>query len=130
MMLSLVRRMGWRGCWVCVLVWCVLSGCRKQDPEFQVVTLDGRIEKIKLDADGTGEISVSYHSKKHLQEVVGTGAVTKDTEIMINGALATLDDLREGDRVRGEVRIEGMGDTQKQVALKINVDRATPLGGG
>ena len=110
-----------------VLTW---AGCRKDDPEFQVVSLDGRVEKVSAAPDGTGEVTVSYFSKKHQQDVVGKGTITKETEIMINGVLASLSDLREGDRVRGQVRIDGSGDDGRQIALKIMVDRPKPLGGG
>ena len=105
-------------------------GCRKQDPGYEVVPLEGKIEKIKLTSDDTGEISVSYYSEKHRQEVIGTGLVTRETEIMINGAIAGLKDLREGERVRGEVRIEKKGGEKKRIALKIYVDRPKPVGTG
>ena len=105
-------------------------GCRKQDPGYEVVPLEGKIENIKLTSDDTGEISVSYYSEKHRQEVIGTGLVTRETEIMINGAIAGLKDLREGERVRGEVRIEKKGGEKKRIALKIYVDRPKPVGTG
>ncbi len=114
------------------IVICLMAmpGCRKQDPGFEVVTLDGRIEKIERTSDDTGKITVSYYSKKQEQEITGTGAVTENTEIMINGAIATLRDLREGERIRGEVRIEGKGDRKERIILKIIVDRPRPLGTG
>ncbi len=105
-------------------------GCRKQDPGYEVVPLEGKIEKIKLTSDDTGKLSVSYYSEKHRQEVIGTGLVTRETEIMINGAIAGLKDLREGERVRGEVRIEKKGGEKKRIALKIYVDRPKPVGTG
>lgn len=106
------------------------SGCRKQDPGYEIVPLEGKIEKIKLTSDDIGEISISYYSEKHRQEVIGTGLVTRETEIMINGAIAGLKDLREGERVRGEVRIEKKGGEKKRIALKIYVDRPKPVGTG
>lgn len=102
-------------------------GCRKREPDHDVIPLEGKIEKIVLASDDTGEISVSYYSEKHGQEVIGTGLVTRETEIMINGAVAKLKDLREGERIRGEVRIEKKGGEKKRIALKIYVDRPRPL---
>ena len=104
-------------------------GCRQRDPGFEVISLEGKIEKIDLAPNDTGEITVVYYSEKRKQEVVGTGLVTRETEIMINGAVATLKDLREGDRVRGEVRVEKKHGKKRQIALKIYVDRPKPLGG-
>jgi hypothetical protein len=105
-----------------------VPGCRKRDPGFEVMTLEGTIEKIKLTADDAGEITVTYYSEKHGQEMEGTGLVTPETEIMINGAVAKLKDLREGERVRGEVRIEKENDKKRQIALKIYIDRPKPVG--
>jgi hypothetical protein len=112
------------------LVLASLPGCRKQDPGFEIITLEGTIERIKQTGEDSGEITVVYYSEKHKQDMAGTGLVTRETEIMINGAIASLKDLREGDRVRGEVRIEKKGSERNQVAMKINVTRASTGGGG
>lgn len=105
-------------------------GCREGEPAFELVTLEGRIEKISRTSDETGEITVSYFSEKHKQDILGTGLVTQSTEIMINGAIAKLIDLREGERVRGEVRVDKKGAERIRTALKIYVDRPKPVGGG
>ncbi len=100
------------------------AGCRKDEPSFEVLSLEGRIENIEVRGDGTGSVSVLYYNEKQKQDVIGVGLVTPETEIMINGALAKLSDLRAGDRVRGEVRVEGKGAERKQIAIKIRIDRA------
>jgi len=104
------------------------SGCRRSEPGFEVLTLQGKIEKLDVHSDETGEITLLYYSEKHGQEMIGSGLITKETEIMINGAIARLSDLREGDRVRGEVRIEKKKGERMQTALKIYVDRPEPAG--
>ncbi len=115
---------------VCGLGAILLTGCTKEEPRAEVMTLDqAKIEKIEVNADGTGRITVSYYSEKQSQDVVGIGEITKETEIMINGAVAKLSELRKGERVRGEVRIEKKGDKKTQVALKIYVNRPKPVGG-
>ena len=126
---SLKRRGVRTGCLLLVaLIHC--SGCSKNDPEYEIVSLQqAKIEKIDPASDGTGEITVSYYSEKSGQQVVATGSVTKETEIMINGVIAKLEDLRVGERIRGEVRIEKKGKQKKQIALKIYVDRPKPIGG-
>ena len=116
---------------VCVLtVTFAAAGCRDSDPGFEVITLQGKVEKIEVKPDGTGEITVLYFSEKHDQEMLGTGTVTKNTEIMINGVIAQLKDIREGERVRGEVRIDKKGSKKERIALKIYIDRAQPVSGG
>ena len=116
---------------VCLLIAVFLvicSGCRENEPGFEVISLEGKIEKIDLTSDETGEITIVYYSKKQRQEVVGTGLVTRETEIMINGAVAKLKHLRPGDQVRGDVRVEKKRGKKRQIALKIYVDRPKPLG--
>ena len=110
---------------VCLLA---LTGCRKEQPKFEILSLEGTVEKIEPTSDGTGLITLAYYSEKQQQEMLGTGRVTPQTEIMINGAAATLADLRVGDRVRGQVRIEKKGEQRTQIALKIHVDRPKPVG--
>ena len=111
-----------------MLCWILVSpGCRERDPGFEVITLEGKIEKIEATSDETGKITVIYYSEKHKQEMAGVGKVTRQTEIAINGALAKLKDLREGDRVRGEVRVEKKGQERTQTVLKIHIDRPTSV---
>ncbi len=115
-------------CLLIVVFLAICSGCRENEPGFEVISLEGKIEKIDLTSDETGEITIVYYSKKQRQEVVGTGLVTRETEIMINGAVAKLKHLRPGDRVRGDVRVEKKRGKKRQIALKIYVDRPKPLG--
>jgi ribosomal protein L19 len=49
--------------------------------------------------------------------------VNAETEIMINGALAKLADLKVGDRIRGDVKVIRQGKERRQVVLKVRVDR-------
>ncbi len=106
------------------------SGCRQQEARVEVLSLEGTIEQVSAALDGTGSVAVSYYNDKRKEDAVGTGIVTKETEILINGVVAKLSDLRVGDRVRGEVRVEKDGQDRKQVALKIYVSRAASGNGG
>ncbi len=112
---------------VCAFV--VLPGCSKKEPAFEIITLEGKIEEIDVTSESTGEITVLYYSEKNKQEMIRSGLVSKETEIMINGAIAKLTDLREGDRIRGEVRVDKKNKKKTPTALKIYVDRATTSGG-
>jgi len=127
---SFVRR---SGCSVVAAYLLAFPGCRQEQPGPEVISLDGKIEKINRTSDDTGEITVSYYSDKQKTEVSGIGMVTKATEIMINGAIATLKDLRDGERVHGEVRVDKKGGERVLTILKITVNRAqtpTPGEGG
>ena len=102
-----------------------LPGCQPKDEPPEVLSVEGRIEDIKV-ADNGGEITVAYFNEKQNEEMVGTARVTEQTEIMINGAAAKLADLRNGERVRGDVRVEKRGDQRVLTALKIQAERPMP----
>lgn len=102
------------------------AGCRKPEDRSAVVALEGKVEKIVAKPDGTGEITVVYTDKQQ-QTVKGVGEVTAETEILINGAVAKLSDIREGEQARGQVRIEKKGKDRRQVAISIHIDRAQPV---
>ena len=110
-------------CLFTVALLAICPGCRENEPGFEVVSLEGKIENIEMTSAETGEITIVYYSEKQKREALGIGLVTRETEIMINGAVATLKHLRPGDRVRGDVRIEKKRGKKRQTALKINVDR-------
>ena len=75
-------------------------------------------------------VKLAFFSEKQKQEITGTAQVTKETEIMIDGAAATFKDLREGERIRGEVRVEKKGVKKVQTVLKIHVERPKSGGSG
>lgn len=107
--------------------WLMLCcGCGDKSDEYEIIPLEGKVESVRVFRGGSGEITVSYHSEKHGQQITGTGRVTKETEITINGIIARLQDLREGERIRGEVRVEKKRGTKIQTVLKIYVDRPVP----
>ena len=107
-----------------VVILVMLVGCSEDKPSVSLLSLKGKIEKIDRTSDRTGTITVQYFNEKQRKEVLGSAIVTADTEIMINGALAKLSDLREGDRVRGKVRVEKKGGLNTQTVLQMRVDRA------
>jgi len=107
-----------------------LTGCNKEEKPIEIITLEGKIEKIKRSTDTTGEISVVFYSEKQRQDITGAATVTEETEILLDGAAAKLKDLREGERIRGQVRVEKKGEKKSNVVLKIQVERARPDAGG
>lgn len=106
-------------------------GCRQAEDEADILTLQGKIEKVDAKPDGTGTVTISYYNEKHGEEMVGTGEISRETEIMVNGVMAGIGDLRVGDQARGEVRINKRGKERRQIALKIYVERgeSAPQGG-
>ena len=121
---GIIRTASLLACWAALL----LPGCKPKDEPPEVMSVEGRVENVKV-GDNGGEITVAYFNEKQQQEMVGTAKVTEQTEIMINGAAAKLGDLRNGERVRGEVRVEKRDGQRVLTALKIYADRPmTPPG--
>ncbi len=115
------------GVGACLAILFIVVGCSKKEDSAKVQSLQGKVEKLVVNSDGTGQITVLFFSEKQNQEVAGTGMITADTEILINGAVAKLSDIREGEHVRGEVRIEKKGGVKIQIVLKIHVERPKPV---
>ena len=107
-----------------------LGGCGEKESAPELITLEGKIEKIERTSDKAGKVTVVYYNERQRQEMTGSGSVTAETEIMIDGAVGTLADLREGERVRGEVRVEKKGGKKTQTIVKIVADRAKSGGTG
>jgi hypothetical protein len=99
-------------------------GCTERDRSPEVFSIDGKIDDIKITGSG-GEITATYFSEKHNQNVVATAVVTKDTEIMINGALAGLSQIRKGEAARADVLVDRSGEERTYKVLKIYIDRPT-----
>ncbi|MCO6437106.1 MAG: hypothetical protein J5J06_08460 [Phycisphaerae bacterium] len=110
----------------------VAVGCREEKPAAKLVPLEGRVQKIEPGPDGTGRIMVTYRADRggHEQELEGVGEVTRETEIVIDGVVSRLEDIRVGENISGDVRIEGSGASRKQIVLRIQVDRARSLDAG
>lgn len=96
------------------------GGCREKIEQPKVLPLEGKVTKIDTRA---GAITVRYFNEKQQKEMTDTGAVNENTEIVINGALASLADIRVGELVRGQVVIERDGQERRARVLKISVDR-------
>lgn len=112
-----------------LIVLLACPGCRDDKDDFEVIPLQGKVLEVSPESDDTGRITVSYYSEKHEQEIEGTGEITAETEILINGVVARLRDIREGERISGEVRVEKKGGKKRLIALKIHVNRPKPVGG-
>ncbi len=101
-----------------------VPGCSESDDQREYQSVEGTIERIDL---ASGQVTLLYFSKKHDREVTITGTATPETEIFINGALATLEDLREGERVSVVGWVKGHGTEKQVVAERVNATRAETI---
>ena len=114
-------------CAFSILLLALCPACREEVKPPEIVSLSGRIVDIDI---GGRRISLLYYNEKYEQEMTKTGDVCEDTEILINGVLATLADLRVGESVRGQVRVEGKEpnkELRELTVLRIIVDRPATI---
>ena len=101
-----------------------VQGCSKSEDAPEHKRVEGVIERIDL---AKSEVTLRYHNPKYGQERTITGKATATTEIFINGALRTLEDLHEGERVSVVGWIRGHGADREVVAEEIRTQRAETI---
>ncbi|MFQ5491848.1 MAG: hypothetical protein ACE5GE_14110 [Phycisphaerae bacterium] len=107
-----------------VLVMVSIHGCRKEDNEPEIRSVEGVIESLDLT---NSRITMRFYNERHKQYITVTGQATPDTEIEINGVIATLKDLRTGERITAEGLVRGKGQNLEVIARRITVQRAETI---
>lgn len=103
---------------------CGACGHKDAAPEHR--TIDGVAESID---PSTNQVSMRWYNQKKQQDMKVAGTVTDQTEILINGRVARLEDIKVGEKVKATGRImKDSGATQLTViATRIEVTReSTP----
>lgn len=106
-----------------------MGGCGKKESE-ELITLRGKIEKVRRTTETAGELTVRFFSDKQNKEIVGSALVTSETRIEKNGVAASFQDLEEGIQVDGQVRSEKVDGQRvfKAVLIQIETPRASSGG--
>ncbi len=97
-----------------------LTGCRKEEDEREERTIKGTALNID---EATGKVSMRYYNKKKQITMTLEGNVTPDTEILINGRVAQLNEIKSGEQVFVTGFTEKTAGQRKLVAMKIEVQR-------
>jgi hypothetical protein len=95
-------------------------GCGGDDDKPQLIQREGRVASINKE---TCAVEMWYYSPKQRQEIKIPGRLDPNVEILINGAVASVDDVKIDDRVKVLGRSEGSGMDQHFVAVKVEVIR-------
>jgi hypothetical protein len=112
-----------------LMVLTLIPGCSKREPE-ELITLRGRVEKVRRTSDSAGELTVRFFSDKQNKEIVGLAFVTPETRIEKNGATATFQDIQEGVQVNGQVRSVKQDGQRRFNAVLIQIEASAPTSGG
>ncbi len=97
-----------------------LASCRLQEPETKYKAMSGTIDRINL---RTGEVTFRFLHEKSGQYREHRAWLLPETEILINGRLSKLSDIKVGERVSPIWRIEQSGKRRRITALKIRIAR-------
>jgi len=111
-----------------MLAYCVLSiglvhivGCGQEKAEPEIQTRTGTVLSID---EATGKVAMSFYHKKKQIEVTIEGTVTPQTEILINGRIAKMNEVKIGEKVTVTGRVEKDGARTRLVATKVVIERA------
>jgi hypothetical protein len=97
-----------------------LSGCGEKRPEREYRTIAGTAKSID---EATGKVAMIYHNKKKQLDIPVEGTITPNTEILINGRVAQLGEIKIGEQVVVTGYVERQGDDKRIIATKIEVER-------
>ena len=123
-----MRVMKVRSAWLLVGVIAVFAmgpGCKPKKPRMKIVIVEGTVEKIERSSK---RVHFRFLHKKLGNYTTDNAQVDKDTEILINGKLSKLEDVKEGDTA--EVTLQWPRDKKdERTILKVKINRAVPKEG-
>jgi len=97
-----------------------LAGCQKREPEREYQTITGYALSID---EASGKVAMRFYSKKKQLEVELVGTVTAETEVLIDGRVAQLSEIKVGEEVVVTGYREKDGERRRLVATRIEVER-------
>jgi hypothetical protein len=101
-----------------------VGACGSKNPEPEHGMIEGVAETID---PNTNQVSMRWYNPKKQADVRISGTVTDQTEILINGRVARLEDIRVGEKVKATGRLIKESGTPQLMATRIEVTRETPL---
>ncbi|MEE9293412.1 MAG: hypothetical protein V3W34_00400 [Phycisphaerae bacterium] len=113
-----VGRAGWLA--VTLATPLLLSACRHEPGDANYRALPGTFEEINLT---NNVVKFRYLHSRSGEYRERHGFVPRDAEILINGRLSRLADVKLGEELFAIWRIESFGDREKISAIKINIVR-------
>jgi hypothetical protein len=97
-----------------------LAGCGQDESRRKNRTIKGTAENID---EATGRVAMNWYNRKKQIEMKIEGIVTPQTEILINGRVAQLNEIKVGEPVLVTGYEERDGERRKLVATKIEIER-------
>ena len=98
----------------------LMGGCGKDSEMPKYKEVEGRVSSINLE---TSVVKMLWYSDKRQEEIELEGKLDPNADILINGVVAQLKDLRVDDRVKVIGRIEKSDGARTLFATQVNVTR-------
>ncbi len=98
------------------------GACSRKNPAPEHGMIEGVAESIDT---GANQVSMRWYNPKKQADVRITGTVTDQTEILVNGRVARLEDIQVGEKVKATGRLVKEGGTPQLIATRIEVTRET-----
>jgi hypothetical protein len=102
----------------------ILTGCKERKEERTYRNISGIARAVNLE---TGEVAMDFLHPKKGDKLELRGTVTQDTEIIIDGRIAKLEDVKIGEGVEVTGYVTGEGPDQKLVVTKVTIERPVPI---
>jgi hypothetical protein len=109
---------------LCITAMLPLAGCSDRKESTRVEEVVGTIEEIDL---ANNRVKVKAYVEKQESYHTFVVHISDDTEVMINGSLAKLTDVHEGERAEGRVRITRKDGVTTFTALAVKIERGEVL---
>jgi hypothetical protein len=109
--------------WLAALLLAGLVGCNNHRTEPRHRTIEGIADSINMD---TNQVAMRWYNPRKQAEEIVAGTVTDQTEILINGKVARLTDIRVGEWVKVTGRIMPSPNGDVYVATRIELTRDEP----
>jgi hypothetical protein len=97
-----------------------MGGCGKDSEMPKYKEVEGRVSDIN---SKTSVVKMLWYNEDKQQEIELEGKLDPNADILINGVVAQLKDLRVGDRVKVVGRIEKSDGARTLFATKVDVTR-------
>jgi outer membrane lipoprotein-sorting protein len=107
----------------CIFTTVTLLGCGKNEDAPTYQELKGRVAAVD---QANGIVEMNWFSPKQKKEIMLSGKLAPDAEILINGATARLEDIQVDDKVTVIGREERHDGKRDLVATKVEVIRSEP----
>ncbi len=110
-----------RKLWILCGCLCFMLGCGEDAEPPDTQRIEGRVSTID---PASGKVGMMWFSKKRGKEIPLEGKLSQDSEILINGITAKIEDVMIDDKVEVVGKVIGEGASRQLIADKVIIERS------